>query len=242
MTTVRLPFLYPHLFRAARFGESSAYGAKIRCRRSPNDRKPPTAVFSSTTPSRQAVFERHGKAIEPTPATPDVVNLPGPGADPSKLSSFQIWEAAGIKGSKEGDGEAQNTQSAGDAAAKGPDVTGATSQGSSTVSPQQAATEAKMQHSGPMEAVLHIPPPEMLHHPHISTPPYVHHFDSYSLVKELEAGGYSKDQAITIMKAIRGQLAQHLDIAQEGLVSKSDVDNVSALSRVGLVLLANRPT
>lgn len=82
----------------------------------------------------------------------------------------------------------------------------------------------------------------MLHHPHISTPPYVHHFDSYSLVKELEAGGYSKDQAITIMKAIRGQLAQHLDIAQEGLVSKSDVDNVSALSRVGLVLLANRPT
>ena len=86
-----------------------------------------------------------------------------------------------------------------------------------------------MQQSGPMEAVLHIPPPESSHHPHISTPPYVHHFDSYGLVKELEAGGYTKEQAITLMKAIRGILALNLDVAQEGLVSKSDVDNVGAL-------------
>ncbi|KAI0382834.1 hypothetical protein F5Y04DRAFT_252422, partial [Hypomontagnella monticulosa] len=230
MSTVRLPFLYPHLFRAARFGESSVHGAKIRCRRPPNDRKPPTAVFSSTTPSRQAVFERHGKAVEPTPATPDVVNLPGPGTDPSKLSSFAIWEAAGIKGSGKGEETTEDPQDPGDAAKKSSDAAGAT-QSSSTINPQQAVTEAKMQQSGPMEAVLHIPPPEMVHHPHISMPPYVHHFDSYTLVKELEAGGYSKDQAITIMKAIRGLLAQNLDIAQEGLVSKSDVDNETYLFR-----------
>lgn len=162
---------------------------------------------------------------------PDVVNLPEPGADPSKLSSFESADKGGASIEKEIAQEFPEPEDAetieSDNIAEGP-------QGEPTASsipsptPQQAATEAKMQQSGPMEAVLHIPPPESSHHPHISTPPYVHHFDSYSLVKELEAGGYSKDQAITVMKAIRGLLAQNLDVAQEGLVSKSDVDNVGA--------------
>ena len=87
-----------------------------------------------------------------------------------------------------------------------------------------------MQESGPMEAVLHMPPPEVSHHHHLSTPPYVHHFDSYTLVKQLETEGYTREQAITVMKAIRGLLAQNLDFAQDGLVSKSDVDNVGGPS------------
>lgn len=191
------------------------------------------AAFSSTTPSRQAIFERHGKAIEPQPVTPDVVNLPAPGADPSKPSSFQPASEKGESKEKE---TAQEPQDTDDKVTKESDKT-ATKQGwtvissSSPSNPQQAATEAKMQQSGPMEAVLHIPPPESSHHPHISTPPYVHHFDSYGLVKELEAGGYTKEQAITLMKAIRGILALNLDVAQEGLVSKSDVDNETYLFR-----------
>ncbi|OTA60280.1 hypothetical protein K449DRAFT_79461 [Hypoxylon sp. EC38] len=233
MSTVRLTFLYPHLFRAARFGESSAQRAKIRCRKSPNHRRPRMAAFSSTTPSRQAIFERHGKAIEPQPVTPDVVNLPAPGADPSKLSSF---EPGGEKGENKEKETAQEPQDSNDEVKKESDKATTTPgwtviSNSSSSNPQQAATEAKMQQSGPMEAVLHIPPPESSHHPHISTPPYVHHFDSYGLVKELEAGGYTKEQAITLMKAIRGILALNLDVAQEGLVSKSDVDNETYLFR-----------
>ncbi|KAI0840519.1 hypothetical protein F5Y06DRAFT_242185 [Hypoxylon sp. FL0890] len=233
MSTVRLTFLYPHLFRAARFGESSAQRAKIRCRKSPNNRKPRMAAFSSTTPSRQAVFERHGKAVEPQPVTPDVVNLPAPGGDPSKLASFE--QASKGSSSKEKEA-AQEPRESEDKVTKEADKT-ATAQGRSAISgssssnPQQAAAEAKMQKSGPMEAVLHIPPPESAHHPHISTPPYVHHFDSYGLVKELQAGGYTKAQAITLMKAIRGLLALNLDVAQEGLVSKADVDNETYLFR-----------
>jgi hypothetical protein len=62
----------------------------------------------------------------------------------------------------------------------------------------------------------------------MAPPPYVHHFDTYSLVKQLGDGGYSQAQAIEVMKGVRAILAQNLDVAQESLVSKSDVENVSS--------------
>lgn len=90
-----------------------------------------------------------------------------------------------------------------------------------------AREEAKQ--SGPLEAVLHMQPPETMRSgPAMCPPPYIHHFDSYSLVKQLQEGGYSQEQATTAMKAIRALLAQNLDIAQSTLVSKSDVENVSS--------------
>lgn len=61
--------------------------------------------------------------------------------------------------------------------------------------------------------------------------PYIHHFDSYTLVKQLIAGGYTPGQAITAMKAIRTLLAAHLNAAQAGLVSKADMENESYLFR-----------
>ncbi|KAK6952997.1 hypothetical protein Daesc_005294 [Daldinia eschscholtzii] len=237
MSTVRLPFLYPHLFRAARFGESTAHGAKIRCRKSPNHNPRRMVAFSSSTPSRQAVFERHGKAVEPLPVTPDVVTLPAPGADPAKVSSFPNAQSSAKEDANKGKQATQESQAPAEKVTKEPEKIRPTppgasaASGSSSSSPQQAAAEAKMQESGPMEAVLHMPPPEAFHHPHLSTPPYVHHFDTYTLVKQLEEGGYSKAQATTVMKAIRGLLAKNLDFAQDGLVSKSDVDNETYLFR-----------
>lgn len=94
--------------------------------------------------------------------------------------------------------------------------------------------------SGPMETILHMEPPEAglqdingqpTRPPHLTPPPYVHHFDSYSLVKQLEGGGWTSAQAITAMKAVRGLLAVNLDVAQAGLVSKSDVENETYLFR-----------
>ncbi|POR33206.1 Uncharacterized protein TPAR_06609 [Tolypocladium paradoxum] len=94
---------------------------------------------------------------------------------------------------------------------------------------RQAKEEAKS--GGPVEAVLLMQAPERVakQHPHMSPPPYVHHFDSYSLVKQLQEGGYSQEHATTAMKAIRALLAQHLDVAQQSLVSKSDVENETYL-------------
>jgi hypothetical protein len=61
--------------------------------------------------------------------------------------------------------------------------------------------------------------------PHMSPAPYVHHFDTYSLVLDLSKGGYTKEQSITIMKAVRTILRNNLDFAKQSLTSKSDVEN-----------------
>ncbi|KAK3333613.1 hypothetical protein B0T19DRAFT_131126 [Cercophora scortea] len=98
--------------------------------------------------------------------------------------------------------------------------------------------------TGPMETILHMGPPSEAKHkpPHLSPPPYVHHFDSYSLVKQLCAGGHSLEQAITAMKAVRGLLAENLDVAQASLVSKSDVENESYLFRAACSELSTEVT
>ena len=99
-----------------------------------------------------------------------------------------------------------------------------------------AAAESPKGTAGPMDAILQMGPPSEQDPknkpPHLSPPPYVHYFDTYSLVKELSSGGsFTEPQAITSMKAVRQLLAYHLDIAQSGLVSKSDVENETYLFR-----------
>ena len=68
---------------------------------------------------------------------------------------------------------------------------------------------------------------------------YIHHFDSYSLVKQLYQGGYTIEQAITSMKAVRALLARYLDVAQDSLVSKSDVENVGDLDSCKKIFFLN---
>ena len=103
---------------------------------------------------------------------------------------------------------------------------------------RQVREEARQ--SGPLEAIMHSPPPGKVSkaHPSMSPSKYVHHFDSYSLVKQLEEGGYTKGQAITAMKGVRALLAQNLGVAQESLVSKSDVENETYLFRAACSELA----
>ena len=84
----------------------------------------------------------------------------------------------------------------------------------------------------PLAKVLEMPAPtvekrqEEHKTPHLQTPPYVHHFDTYTLVNDLARGGFTDEQSVSIMKAVRSLLAVNLDVAREGLVSKSDVENV----------------
>lgn len=62
--------------------------------------------------------------------------------------------------------------------------------------------------------------------PHLQAPRYVHHFDTFSLVRDLQRGGFSENQTVDIMKAIRGLLGENMDLARRALVSKSNVENV----------------
>jgi hypothetical protein len=222
MSAIRLTFLYPHLFRSIRLGEAATQCANSRCRKAPRHLRSLDAAFTTTTRAKEAVFERHGKAVEPhPPPLPAELTLPRPGAEGRDA-------AVGTRDAKKPEQETEEKERGkrkGDAPTP---VSGATPHRQPDA---QEAAEGTIPKSGPLEAVLHMPPPERLHHPHISTPPYVHHFDSYTLVKQLEASGYTKAQAITAMKAVRSLLAQNLDVAQDGLVSKSDVENETYLFR-----------
>jgi hypothetical protein len=67
--------------------------------------------------------------------------------------------------------------------------------------------------------------------PHLKTPPYVHHFDTYGLVRDLHASSYTREQSTTLMKAVRGLLMSNMELARAGLVSKSNVENETYLFR-----------
>lgn len=64
--------------------------------------------------------------------------------------------------------------------------------------------------------------------PHLQASRYVHHFDTYTISRDLQKGGFTQAQSVTLMKAVRGLLSQNLDVAHDGLVSKSDMENVCA--------------
>lgn len=87
----------------------------------------------------------------------------------------------------------------------------------------------------PLDTVLSMPSPAEekpeVKPPHLQTPPYVHHFDTWGLVQDLNKGGFSQNQSTTLMKAVRSILADNMDLARRGLVSKSNVENETYLFR-----------
>jgi len=236
MSTVRLTFLYPHLFRAARLTESAVQPTKTRYRSRLSRSSQCSHSFSTSARAGHAVFERHGHAVEPIPVNPDVVKLPQPSEitpqlpepPPEETKKANTAEKSSSKKSDEPHKTDTQTGDVRQDTSASSDGRASDDKGKANASSQQAAEHEKMQQSGPMGAVLHIPEQDLSQsrRPHILKPTYVHHFDSYTLVKQLEGGGYTREQAITVMKAVRAILAQNLDVAQEGLVGKSDVDNV----------------
>ncbi|KAI8200086.1 hypothetical protein K4K52_008484 [Colletotrichum sp. SAR 10_76] len=249
MSTTRLTFLYPHLYRTLRASEPRASST---CRSSSSSKRAAAevrrrgyAAFTPTPEARQSGFApRHGKGIEPVKAESEKTRKPVPAPKPEANTTTTTPE-------KTSDSSAANPKPSGTASEDGSAAdtpTSTTTTPTSTPPPpageeqQQEAEEAKAakqeardqaKKSGPLEAVLQMGPPEQVakQHPHMETPPYVHHFDSFSLVKQLGGGGYTEAQSITAMKAIRAILAHNLDVAQESLVSKSDVENETYLFR-----------
>lgn len=247
MSTTRLTFLYPHLFRSVRVGDSAANTVRVRTQAARVQCQALRSFATSERKARQSP-QRHGKAVEPYP----IGNGGDGGTNISKVLNADEGskEEAKSKERKEpdktsGDGAEDkrleetapeplpeestpdNVQSTASADQPG------TGSNPESVAPQQPALNPQTH-----ETVLEMPPPEMPDQqdatkpPHLQTPPYVHHFDTYTLVKEVEAGDFTNKQSITAMKAVRALLAHNLDIAKAGLVSKSDVENV------GLVLVA----
>ncbi|KAF0327295.1 hypothetical protein GQ607_005484 [Colletotrichum asianum] len=245
MSTTRLTFLYPHLYRTLRASEPRASST---CRSSSSSKRAAAevrrrgyAAFTPTPEARQSGFApRHGKGIEPVKAekarksVPEATTTTTTTTTPEKTSDSS---AANPKpsGTASEDGAAAETPTATAPTSTTPPPPAGEEQQQEAEEAKAAKQEARDQakKSGPLEAVLQMGPPEQVakQHPHMETPPYVHHFDSFSLVKQLGGGGYTEAQSITAMKAIRAILAHNLDVAQESLVSKSDVENETYLFR-----------
>ncbi|OJD36496.1 moz protein represents a chromatin-associated acetyltransferase [Diplodia corticola] len=118
--------------------------------------------------------------------------------------------------------------------AASPTIFETTSQGEAPNGPpkpsRSAANNGNEVESNPLEAVLRMPPPTS-RPVHLTTPRYVHFFDTWSLVKQLTGSGFSEAQSVSLMKAIRAQLNDNVELAHAGLVGKSDVENETYLFR-----------
>lgn len=259
MSTTRLTFLYPHLFRSARLGDSAAKSARARSQAPRLQCQLARSFVTSERRARQS-SQRHGKAVEPIPIGSGSSVGTGGVDDPKILASGEEEVKEGEK-SKELKTEVKST----DGGKDNPKNTAPTPMEESLLdrihaaesaselesktlvenpAPQQPASNASSSRP-PLETVLQMPPPETQDQenatkpPHLHMPPYVHHFDTYTLVQQVEAGEFTTAQSITSMKAVRALLANNLDVAKAGLVSKSDVENVSFVYAISSLMLIN---
>jgi hypothetical protein len=202
------------------------------------------AVLRGTRPARAAAFfhavrrraqiarpERYGTAKEPPPHLQDAAAADGEGErvggataaaaavvdEAEKGAMEQILDSAGPLNSS------NEQQKVDEPAASKTDVVASSSSSSNA--------NAIPDHPAPTESVLNIGQQEDSYSsklPQLHPPPHMHHFDTWTLVRDLQKGGFSHEQAITIMKAVRLLLAENMDLAQDALVSKSNVENVRA--------------
>lgn len=210
MTAPRLPFLWPMLFRPIK---APRQRPRISVRRTQARR-----VTTTPRPSRESVAQRYGTAQEPAPHLRDKEAQKGDEEQQKKLPEPIEEEEEEEPPPKPSTTPSQSKVA--DAAEAGP--------------PSPAPDPPKTAESKPLDTILHMPSPqeeEKHKPPHLKTPPYVHHFDTYSLVKDLTKSGFSEEQSVTVMKSVRHVLTDNMDLAREGLVSKSNVENETYLFR-----------
>lgn len=248
MATPKLPFLYPNLLRSIRACEPTTY----RSLRRPSSRNSPKkAGFHSTRRGDQETYQqRYGPAAEPRlppppkPKDGSAAALPKAApkekeAAPPKTEDSSSETKAAAEPKKDVD---PNSEHVSDLKPPPPQDVPFQSpvRDASEFHPPEQTPDGTQKEAPPtpLDTVLQMPPPPSSEEnadahkpPHLAPPPYVHHFDTYSLVRDLAKGGFTQDQSITIMKAIRSLLAHNLDIAKDGLISKSDVENETYLFR-----------
>ncbi len=228
MASPRLLFLYPSLFRSWRSLNGTHSQATIE--HLPTQPQRYRRFHTTTRRQLEPFIERHGTAVEPPPGLGSS-QPPVPDGLP-KISKDGTKGMSTVKGSgNETKNEPSSAQSKADSVTK-------TSQPNGGVTSMKSAVESDTERSlkelsssssdaKRPETVLHMDPPAGGREgSHLHAPLYVHHFDMYALVRNLEEKGFTGEQSVTLMKAVRGLLAANLELAKEELVSKSDSENV----------------
>ncbi|KAI9375874.1 hypothetical protein BJX61DRAFT_63159 [Aspergillus egyptiacus] len=257
MASPRLPFLYPNLMRAVKACEPSTHRS-IRVP-SQTSRAPFHTTRRRAQGTIQRRYGPAVERNEPPPARPKDESMPGQGPVPppertgdtisrpeeSQPRKSQDSMSAGAQSDTE-----KSTQSAehrdldeDDLDADGDDSTAEVVEARQAAPnaeerPAEERKDAPMLDGDQLGGVFHMPSPSSYltpstsppsNAPHMAPPPYVHHFDTYSLVQDLAKGGFSDKQSVTIMKAVRKILQNNLDFAKQSLTSKSDVENETYL-------------
>jgi hypothetical protein len=234
MASPRLQFLYPKLLRAVRACEPNTNGSI---------RAPPTTVakprrrariHTSVRRPQETITQRYGPAASHSfpppsrpsePLAPQLENQAKENDAPRQASRQTQREGLTVDDVGQDEPVASNSDYVDEASANRARL--------------QVDTEGESSlENKELDLILSIPSPSEVkdddapRHPHLEPSPYEHHFDTYSLVKQLaEKNAFDTKQATTLMKAIRLMLALNLDVAKEGLVSKSDIENESYLFR-----------
>ncbi|EGD93347.1 hypothetical protein TESG_00894 [Trichophyton tonsurans CBS 112818] len=260
MAHQRLPFLYPNLLRSVRACEPTTYRS-IRCpvqrthsaglhssraceqntrfqkRYGPAvEPRVPPSESSSTKPESSQNKVSKGEPDQRTAKDDKAVDDTKP---PSKSSASESGTqsldkaqtkdtAAGSASENTIDGNVEQTEapglieigSAGDAPSQGDLGT------VYRMSKSESQKDSDQSQSNAMEPYMHPPSHQ---HPHSS--PFVHHFDTYTMVKDLNKSGFTEQQSIAIAKSIRGLLSVNLETTRSRLMSKSDFENEVYLFR-----------
>ena len=254
MSIPRLTFLYPHLFKSLRAHQPGLVSQPLRIGPNHLSKAAFSTSVAPTQEAYPQRYGTAAEPQQPPPGTPmpekprndeslagaieKEVSTPNkqeekkqttapPKKHPEKKEPDNTSPEPKDEGDKSRDGEIDTALR--DPSKRAIDLDASESTPKDATQAAEAAETARR--TKPLETVLQMGPPteekaEDHKAPHLQAPPYVHHFDTFSLVKDLEGGGFSEDQSVTVMKAIRGLLALNLDVAKEGLVSKSDVENV----------------
>ena len=224
MSVPRLSSVYSTFFKAALFSEPSFQRAAAQ-----------TSVANRTRPClrphqrrcQSTSFERYGSAKDllPPPQKPDSSSLKAKDEGPESPNSRKASEEGNTVKKDAGSEPERLDNAQGEKKA----VDYVELKADEAHPPERVEGPRLEAPDRPLEKVLHMPAPtsaKASKPPHLETPPYVHHFDTYTLVKDLGKGGFTQDQSITLMKAVRSLLAANLELAKDSLVSKSDIENV----------------
>ncbi|KAL2055294.1 hypothetical protein ABVK25_004632 [Lepraria finkii] len=258
MSIPRLTFLYPHLFKSARVHETGLALEPLRTRHHHIQK---AGFTTTPRRKQETYSQRYGSAAEPQPPPSGSQMPEKLQNDKTLASTIEKEVQASTKTekkqieappkkepnksaseTKEKDKPDSNRDGTIDASLNDPakcanELDAAESHPRETVDAEAAVKNSENARKvKPLETVSQMGPPTMEkpdEHkaPHLQAPLYVHHFDTFTLVKDLENGGFTEEQSVTVMKAIRALLAVNLDVAKEGLVSKSDVENERYLFR-----------
>lgn len=242
MSLTRLSFFYPHLFKTAKVCECSLHRRSTR-----RGEKPPLkSTFSTSAQHRNESYtQRYGTAAEPLP--PPIPAADGLGGSKTLANTIEKEVKAPtrkLEGRKPDSNQAKGPTNASQGVQKtakknfksqSPQTdnfmaAGKLDGGESLL--REPVNPASRQEAGKsLETVLQMEAPntkdtEEHKSLQLQAPSYVHHFDTFTLVRDLQKGGFTEAQSVTLMKAVRSLLAINLDIARKSLISKSDVENV----------------